>query len=252
MKIPRLAQFVIYVVICYLVLKAPQVLMGMPIPGSLITMYMFFAVVMILLVMTATGEGARELFAPIMALVEDPRKRGVRNAVFIIVPVMAGFLTYGVLLTGFEAPVELRSTHPAPPVTMKAFEKRFNLQTLENPFRRFEREDPERFRELVKEGGVAYFKNCFYCHGAKLDGKGHYAHGFNPLPLTFRGTDTIAQLTESFVFWRIATGGPGLPGEAAPWLSAMPAGEHFLTEDEVWKVILFIYDYTGNVPVAWE
>jgi hypothetical protein len=29
------------------------------------------------------------------------------------------------------------------------------------------------------------------------------------------------QLTESFVFWRIAKGGPGLPKEGAPWNSAM-------------------------------
>jgi hypothetical protein len=215
-KIPRLAQFVIYVALSYIVFKAPEVLFGLPIPGSLVLMYMFFAVLMILLVMTATEEGSRELFAPV------------------------------------KAPVELRSTHPAPPVTIRAFEKRFDLMSLENPLRRFEKEDPEKFRELVKEGGVVYFKNCFYCHGAKLDGKGHYAHGFNPLPLPFQGTDTIAQLQESFVFWRIAKGGPGLPKEATPWLSAMPASEHFLTEQKIWKVVLFIYDYTGNEPVEWE
>jgi hypothetical protein len=251
-KIPRLAQFVIYVALSYIVFKAPEVLFGLPIPGSLVLMYMFFAVLMILLVMTATEEGSRELFAPVKALVEDPRKKGIRNVVFFILPFIAMAITYGILRPGFEAPVELRSTHPAPPVTIRAFEKRFDLMSLENPLRHFEKEDPEKFRELVKEGGVVYFKNCFYCHGAKLDGKGHYAHGFNPLPLPFQGTDTIAQLQESFVFWRIAKGGPGLPKEATPWLSAMPASEHFLTEQKIWKVVLFIYDYTGNEPVEWE
>jgi len=62
---------------------------------------------------------------------------------------------------------------------------------------------------------------------------------------------TIAQLQESFLFWRIATGGPGLPAEAAPWISSMPVWENFLTEEEIWEVILFMYDYTGRQPRSW-
>jgi hypothetical protein len=55
-------------------------------------------------------------------------------------------------------------------------------------------------------------------------------------------------LQEGYLFWRIAKGGPGLPDESAPWASAMPAWETFLTEDEVWDVIIFLYDYTGQRP----
>ncbi len=252
MKIPKLLQFVILVLIAYGIFKAPQYLMGKPIPGSLILMYMFFAVVMILLVMTSTEEGAEGLAGPIRSLVEDPGKAMLRNVVFVIVPVIFAVLTYNQLKPSFEAPVELRSVHPAPPSTMKAYKKTFNLTTLENPLRKYEKEDPEKFKQLVREGGEIYFKNCFYCHGDKLAGKGHYAQGFVPLPLPFQGKDTIAQLQESYVFWRIATGGPGLPEESTPWMSAMPVWQDFLTEEEIWKVILFIYDYTGNVPRAWE
>ncbi|MFQ5354521.1 MAG: c-type cytochrome, partial [Thermodesulfobacteriota bacterium] len=104
----------------------------------------------------------------------------------------------------------------------------------------------------VKEGGAIYFKNCFFCHGALLDGRGHYARVFNPAPLPFSGGNTIAQLQESFLFWRIATGGPGLPHDSAPWSSSMPAWESMLSSDEVWKTILFLYDYTGNRPQAWQ
>ena len=32
----------------------------------------------------------------------------------------------------------------------------------------------------------------------------------------------------------------------------MPIWKEILTEDEVWKAVLFIYDYTGNVPRSWE
>ncbi|HHL40791.1 MAG TPA: cytochrome c [Deltaproteobacteria bacterium] len=252
MKIPKLLQFVIYVLIAYGIFQAPYYLMGKPIPSSLILMYMFFAVITILLAMTATEESTRELFGPIKALVEDPDKWLIRNVVFIIVPLVAAYITYNQVKPTYQAPVELRSTHPAPPSSMKAYGKSYNLAKLENPLRKVEKEDPERFKELVREGGEIYFKNCYFCHGDKLGGKGHYAQGFNPLPLPFQGKDTIAQLQESFVFWRIATGGPGLPKESTPWMSSMPIWQDFLSEEEIWKAILFIYDYTGNVPRAWE
>jgi mono/diheme cytochrome c family protein len=223
-----------------------------PIPSSLMTMYMFFVVIGTLLVMTSTEEGAKELAAPIKALVEDPSKKNVRNVVFVVVPLIAGGMTYQKMLPTYEAPVELRTIHPAPPSTMKAYGKTYNLMTLENPYRKLQKENPEEFQKLVKEGGEVYFKSCHYCHGDKLDGRGHYAQGFNPLPANFQDVGTIAQLQESYLFWRIATGGPGLPKEAAPWLSSMPVWQDFLTEEEIWKVILFLYDYTGHAPRSWE
>jgi hypothetical protein len=74
----------------------------------------------------------------------------------------------------------------------------------------------------------------------------------NPLPANFQDNGTIAQLTESFVFWRVAKGGPGLPREGTPWNSAMPAWEDFLTEEEIWSVVLFLYEQTGWKPRTWE
>ncbi|MBI5643417.1 MAG: cytochrome c [Deltaproteobacteria bacterium] len=257
MKIPKLGQFLIAVIAAYSAFKAPGWVMGKPIPESLIFMYMFFVIVTALLVMTSTDEAAEELVRPVRALVEDPDKAAVRNVVFAILPLVAGYLTYGFVSAGVEAPPALRSVHPAPPSNINAYGKTFDLAALENPFREpwALNEDPsdrglgpERLKELANEGGIIYFKNCFFCHGDKLDGKGHYAHGLTPRPLPFQGKDTIAQLKESYVFWRIVKGGPGLPAEGGPGLSSMPAWEDKLTEEEVWKVILFLYDYTGNRP----
>ena len=176
----------------------------------------------------------------------------MRNIVFVIVPILAGVFTYYKMLPSFDAPVELRTIHPAPPSSLKAFGKRFDLLNLENPYRKFEKEDPEKFTELVQAGGEVYIRNCQYCHGDKLDGKGPYAQGLNPVPLNFTDIGTIAQLQESFLFWRIATGGPGLPKEATPWISSMPVWQNFLSEEEIWKVILYLYDYTGYRPRSWE
>ncbi len=252
MRIPKLAQFFILTAVIYAFFKAPGVLLGKPIPGSLIVMYMFFAVVTLLLVMTSTDESTRELFAPVIALVEDPSKKKIRNAVFVVAPLAAGLVTFAFMKPGFSPPAMLRAVHPAPPARMTAWGKAFELNTLVNPYRKYEKEDPARFRSLVAEGGRVYFKNCFFCHGDKLDGHGQYAHALSPAPLPFTGKDTIAQLSESYVFWRVVKGGPGLPPEGAPQFSAMPAWEGTLTEDEVWKVILFIYDYTGNSPRVWK
>jgi len=251
-RIPRLLQLVLVVVGVYLgFVLVFDVILAQLIPKSLLTMYMFFVIAGVLMVFTFTEESAQELVGPIKALVEDPSKKKLRNIVFVIVPLLAGAYAYSSLSPSFEAPVELRTIHPAPPSSVKAYGKRFDLATLENPYRKYQKEDPEKFRELVNAGGEVYIKNCQYCHGDKLDGRGPYAAGLNPTPLNFQDVGTIAQLQESFLFWRIATGGPGLPTEAAPWISSMPIWQDFLTEDEIWKVILFLYDYTGQQPRSW-
>lgn len=248
MKIPALLKFALAVTAAYVVFSAPGWLLAKPVPVSLMTLYMLFAVVMALLVMTITDEGAGELVSPVAALLKEPSKRFLRNIVFAAVPLIAAFCAYAVVNPGIEAPMELRTVHPAPPAAFAAYGKNFNMAEIENPLRALEKTEPERFRELVKEGGVIYFKNCFFCHGAKLDGRGHYASSLSPPPLPFTGQDTIAQLKESYVFWRLVKGGPGLPKEAAPQSSAMPAWENSLNEDEVWRTILFLYDYAGVSP----
>ncbi len=253
MRIPRLLQVLLTIGLVYGGLRVVfDVLLDQPIPASLMAMYMFFVVVGVFMATTFTAEGAAELAAPIKALVEDPAKKRLRNLVFAIAPLVAGAFAYQQTLPSFEAPLELRAIHPAPPSSIELFGKRYDLLKLENPYRKLEKEDPERFRELVAEGAEVYVQNCHFCHGDKLDGQGPYAQGLNPVPLSFQDVGTIAQLQESFLFWRIATGGPGLPEEAAPWISAMPVWQDFLSEDEIWKVILFLYDYTGYRPRSWE
>ncbi len=252
-KIPRLLQLVLVIVGIYFgFVLVFDVILDQLIPSSLLNMYMFFVIAGVFMVYTFTEEGARELVAPIKALVEDPGKRMVRNIVFVIVPLLAGGYTYNKMLPSFEAPVELRTIHPAPPSSAKIFGKRYDLMTLENPLRKLQKDHPEEFREHVAAGSEVYIRNCQYCHGDKLDGQGPYAPGLNPLPLNFQDIGTIAQLQESYVFWRITTGGPGLPKEATPWLSSMPVWQNFLSEEEVWQVILFLYDYTGYPPRSWK
>jgi len=252
MKTPRLLQAVLVLAGVYFgFIIVFNYLLDAVIPKSLLTMYMFFVAAGVFMVFTYDDEKTRELTQPIKTMLEDRRYHGVRNFVFVLIPLAVGYGVYNQMRPNFEAPVELRTIHPAPPSTAKIYGKSVNLLDLENPYRKFEHEDPEQFEELVAEGAAVYIENCHFCHGDKLDGKGPYAAGLNPTPLNFQDIGTIAQLQESYLFWRIATGGPGLPNEAAPWISSMPVWQDFLTEDEIWKVILFLYDYTGHEPRSW-
>src|SRR5207249_11069200 len=61
-----------------------------------------------------------------------------------------------------------------------------------------------------------------------------------------------AMLQEAYLFWRIAKGGPGLPKESKPWNSVMPAWEDRLSAEDIWKVIMYLYDATGYQPRRWE
>lgn len=218
------------------------------IPTSVMKMYMFFVVAGAFLIYTYSSEGYDGLIGPIADLYGNPAKTKFAMIAMAVVGGFGSYVAYQYVKPSFEAPVELRSVHPAPPSTVKMWNKTFNLLTLTNPLR----EDKANFAKNVEEGGVIFYKNCFYCHGDLLDGKGHFFHGFNPMPANFQDVGTIAQLTESFVFWRVGAGGPGLPSEGTPWVSAMPVWNQFLSEEEVWKVIMFLYDYTGRAPRVTE
>ncbi len=251
MKISSALKLLFVIITSGLLLKAPG-FFGIPIPRSLLFMYMFFVVAVALLVLTSSPAGMEGFLSPLKRLLNDRALRGRRNAVLAAAPLLAALFTYIAMGPAGGPPVESRNVHTAPPRFMRAFGKTFDLQMLKNPLREVEQGDPARFRRLVREGGEIYFKNCLFCHGALLDGHGHLSAGMNPAPLPFRGQNTIAQLRESYLFWRIVKGGAGLPAEATPWNSVMPSWESTLDETQVWKTILFLYDYTGNRPLKWK
>ncbi len=214
------------------------------IPTSVMKMYVFFIAVGVLLIFTFTDDGFKANIGPFAEIYLNPDRKIIRFVSAVLVGCFGAWVSYQYVKPTFDAPVELRSIHPAPPSNAKMWGKTYSIGTLKNPLR----EDKENFAANVKAGGEVYYKNCFYCHGDRMLGKGPFWDGFTPVPANFVDIGTIAQLSESFVFWRIGTGGPGLPSEATPWLSAMPVWHEFLSEEEVWKVILFLYDYTGHSP----
>jgi mono/diheme cytochrome c family protein len=221
-----------------------------PIPGSVMTLYMTIAGVAILVFVMADEERFRAFYSPLLALLTEDRLRALRLVVLACVPLLLGWVTYDRIRPTFEPPFEGRTIHPEPPSTFDFQGAAFDVLKTSNPLR--EPEEAAHFEHNLREGKRIYFENCMFCHGDHLNGAGHFAEAFNPLPANFRSGGTLSQLEEAYVFWRIATGGPGLPEGATPWNSAMPAWQDFLTEEEIWQVTLYIYEASGSTPRTWE
>ena len=218
-----------------------------PVPSSVVFQYLCIAIVGILIHVSSDERRWRQFRAPIRATMVDRDKRWLRLTLLVLVPALLGVATFQQARPKVAVPVQLRSIHPAPPGQITFRGKTLSLAGLENPLR-----SRGAMPDHLREGQRVYYQNCVACHGDRLDGQGHYAHGFSPAPANFADNGTIAQLTESYVFWRIAKGGPGLPREGTPWSSAMPVWENYLTEDEIWSVILYLYNQTGWQPRRWE
>jgi mono/diheme cytochrome c family protein len=218
-----------------------------PIPGQLYGWYVITTLFVIFLYVSSSEASLEEFVLPVrqLLLARTALMKPLRIVVFIVVPLVCGWYFSTWAVGGSASPGGLRVIHPTPPTAVNFQGKRLVLQDISiSPVR----EDAAHLAEHIEKGRIVYYENCFFCHGDALQGKGHFAEGFNPSPANFQDTGTIAQLSESYLFWRIAKGGPGLPGESAPWDSAMPVWEDFLTEEEIWQVIAYLYDTTGHEP----
>ena len=230
------------------------------IPWTLFITYMVMWSIGTFLYISQDPETFREFRAPIVKTIVGEYKLA-RIIVFTALPILVGFATYNTIYPSFQEPVELRTVHPAPPATTKVHGKTYPLESTNNPFRIDEQDnykdsfpfldaDKHEYMKYVTEGGTIFFQNCHYCHGDQLNGLGMFSHVFNPTPANFIDPGTIAMLQEAFLFWRVSKGGPGLPNESTPWSSAMPPWEEHLKTEEIWKVILFEYWYTGWHPLT--
>ena len=221
-----------------------------PIPLSVVKIYMGILTLALLAYVTSDRKRLKEFWGPLAALMTERRWLPLLVVVVLAIPTAVAANIYLGLTAPPVPPSFGRTVHPAPPDQITVHDQAVNLITAQNPFRKLEQTDPQAFRQHVEAGRVVYYHNCFYCHGDLMRGEGMFAHGLNPIPTNFQDPGTIAQLQESFLFWRISKGGPGLPEEGGPWATAMPEWERFLNQDDMWNVILFLYDFTGQRPRA--
>ncbi len=256
-KFPPLLMAVLILIAVFLFFKY-----GIPplLPMTLLVQYMIISVIGVLLFFSFDEDTWNRFKAPIAAVAQKDGTWPLRWFFLLAIPALIGYTTHIIVKPSSESPVELRQVHPAPPSKLKVFNKTYDLSSLENPIREDviasmkagdETKAWETYNAAVTAGRDIYYQNCFFCHGDLMYGEGVFADGFNPRPINFQD-ETINQLQEAFLFWRIATGGPGLPKEGTPWKSAMPVWHEMLGEQDVWNVITFLYDYTGEVPRIWD
>jgi mono/diheme cytochrome c family protein len=221
-----------------------------PIPSSVVTLYMGIVSIAILAYVSSSQPRREEVFGPVVRFMTEKRYTPLLVATVIAIPALAAANVYVQMNAPLQPPFFPRTVHPASPSEITVHDQTINLDAGENPFRHLERTNPAEFRQHVENGRQVYYRNCVFCHGDTMAANGMFVHGLDPIPTNFH--DTIPQLRETFLFWRISKGGPGLPDEGGPWDTAMPAWEKFLKEEEMWDAILFLYDFTGQKPRARE
>jgi mono/diheme cytochrome c family protein len=225
---------------------------AVPLPASVIKIYMGIVTLSLFAFVFTDTERMQEVWDPLVAFMVEKRFQPLLFLVVLAVPAAVAFQIYAGMTNTPRAPFFARTVHPAPPEQITVHDTEYFLGNAQNPYRELETSNPEEFAARVENGRVVYYENCFYCHGDMMAGAGLYSHGLNPIPTNFQDPGTIAMFQEGFLFWRISKGAPGMPEEGGPWESAMPAWENFLSEEEMWNVILFLYDFTGYKPRAVE
>jgi mono/diheme cytochrome c family protein len=221
-----------------------------PVPVSVVQLYMGIIILAVLAYVTSNRSRMQATLGPVVRFAVEPRHTRALALTLPLLPLLVMASVYREMNRPLEVPVFSHTIHPAPPDSITVHERAVDLVTVDNPYRSLETTNPDEFMRRVANGRETYFKHCHYCHGTDMAGQGMFARGLYPPPTNFVDPGTIAQQRESFLFWRIAKGGPGLPTEGAPWESSMPAWEAFLSEEQTWEVILALYHDTGQRPWA--
>ena len=223
-----------------------------PIPSSVVSLYMGIITIAILAYLSSSQERREEVSGPLVRLMTERRYAPLLALTVVALPALAAANVYVQMNVPVQPPLFSRTVHPASPSEITVHEKQIHLDAIENPFLPLEASNPAEFRKHVESGRRVYYRNCVFCHGDNLTGNGMFVHGLDPIPTNFADPATIAMLRDTFLFWRVSKGGPGLPDEGGPWDTAMPAWEKFLKEEEMWDVILYLYDFTNQKPRARE
>ncbi len=246
-KLNRLAWMAIWWVAVYLAFNFG---IEPPLPSSIVLLFMAITTLALLAYLSADSEEFEEGKRAIESFLVEKKYTVPLLVVVVALPLLVALKVYSDMTNPPQPPISSRTIHPVPPPSISFNGTTIDLATGDNPYRALEASDPPAFAGHVENGRRIYFENCFYCPGDNMQGRGMSALGFDPIPANFADPTTIAQLQETYLFWRIAKGAPGLPNESTPWSSAMPAWENFLTEEEIWDAIIFLYEYTDQEPRA--
>lgn len=87
----------------------------------------------------------------------------------------------------------------------------------------------------IHAGEKLYEEHCSSCHGSSGYGDGPAGKDLDPPPANVARFSKMPMATDGYLFWTVSEGG-------IPVKSDMPAFKNTLTEEEIWKVILYLRD----------
>lgn len=88
-------------------------------------------------------------------------------------------------------------------------------------------------KNLIGEGQKLYADNCASCHGAKGMGDGEAGKSLSPSPALLAYMIQMPMSVDEYLLWTISDGGK-------QFKTAMPAFKDTLTQDQIWKIILYM------------
>ncbi len=121
----------------------------LPVPGTLMFMYMVLAVVAMFLYITFSEDGLEDFLYPVRRFLKGEYGTVPRGVVLAIVPLVVGWQIYDISIPKISAPVSLRIQHPS-----SNFPKK--MEALKNPVENPTDEEIEEFIEQAKSGEVGF------------------------------------------------------------------------------------------------
>jgi mono/diheme cytochrome c family protein len=85
----------------------------------------------------------------------------------------------------------------------------------------------------VARGKKLYEENCALCHGAGGLGNGEAGKNLDPPPANIAAFTKMPMASDGYLLWTISEGG-------VPVGSAMPPFKDKLTDDQIWKIVLYV------------
>jgi len=115
-----------------------------PLPGSIVNMFMAIIAMALAIFISSDTQRQKEVTDPIIQFLAD-RRYNIPLAIFaVLIPMLVAWNVYRSGQESIVPPVEDRTIHPAPPGEITFREKTLNLNTLNNPYRELEVDDPDR------------------------------------------------------------------------------------------------------------
>lgn len=230
-------------VIALLIIIGSYVLMRFiispPFPAALTNFFMLFIIAGVIIYITLEDKRIEE-FLNFISFKDkvNPIFGAIRLLALALIPVLVAYNVYSAVRIAYVPPGELFQPHVTPPEWVVGF-KVPDWAAV-----------PAKWdQKQIAEGKEPYENHCAPCHGKDADGRGPEAKALRyPAPPTnFKEPGTIAQISLSYVYWRIRDGGI----HDKQFLSAMPGWGEEMDDEEMWKTIMYMYTKAGVKPRTW-